>query len=111
MTTTTANITVHRLTRPFALTFGQVVGIEMQRHYGLDFFLRRTILSVEQKPQIALIDPPVVVVIIPPSTTAHLFRSYVVDEEKDMEMYRRGAYVYKPRQHLVYLSEHLSRPC
>lgn len=94
MTTTAASIAAHRIARPFALQLGPVIGIEMQRHYGLDFFLRRTVQAVDQKSQIALIDPPVVLIAILPSETVHLFRAYVVDEGQDVEMYRRGASAY-----------------
>jgi hypothetical protein len=86
-----------RFTEPFALMFGEVIGIEFERHYALNFFSRRTLQSVDQRPQIALIDPPALVVTMPPSTTGHLFRPYVVDEGQEREAYYQGDFAYRWR--------------
>jgi hypothetical protein len=68
------------LTSPIVLTLGAEIGVETRKTYELDFLLRRRVMGVTQYPQLALRHPPVVWLVRPPSTVAHCFRSYVVDE-------------------------------
>jgi hypothetical protein len=67
------------IAQPVHLHLGEMVGIEMQRHYATGFLLRRGLSRVDQYPQIGIIHPPLLYVSIPPSTCLHLLRPYVVD--------------------------------
>src|SRR5689334_6377695 len=93
----TMTVTPEPLTQPFPLTLGAMLGMEMQRHYELGFLFERRLARVDQRPQIALIEPPLVYVTLPPSTCVHTLRPYVVDEGEAQESWvrRRLLYVWR----------------
>jgi hypothetical protein len=76
-----------------------MIGMDMHRHYRMDFFYGRRLAGVDQRPQIALIDPPLVYVVLPPSTTCHTRRPYVVDGGEDHDSHVGGHYAYTWRYH------------
>ncbi len=75
----TTTLLPERITRPIRLTLGEMIGIEMQRHYEIGLFVARRLARVEQYPQIGLLHPPGLYAALPPSTCLHTFRPYVVD--------------------------------
>lgn len=81
--TAESNPATYRYAGPLLLTLGAQVGMHMQRHYTIGFFLNRVLDRVEQLPKLAADFPPGVLVQVLPSTTIHTMRAYVIEEAKD----------------------------
>jgi hypothetical protein len=94
MTTTLVPV---RRRQPVRLQLGAMRGIEFERQYGVDFWFQRALERVDQRPQIALLQPPLVYVTLPPSACMHTMRPYVVDACEEQETYVQRDLVYRWR--------------